>query len=226
MTLSKNIGGVSVGAELSYRQNMPLLCDPVQALPTPLVNAAAGQISINNIPTERHARRARRHVPRSRQRRCGSPKTPFFDTASFAGRAHLDALGQGHAERGGVQGPRQLHRRSTSRRATSSASRSTSRRRGSRCCRASTCSRRSRTRAASTATPRCSSGGNEDAGNYAVGLAADIYSKYRVDLKYTGYFGDYSTNPATGARATRRSTACSARCRTAAGWSLTFKTTF
>ena len=49
VTLSKNIGGVSVGAELSYRQNMPLLSDPVQALPTPLVNAAAGQISVNSL---------------------------------------------------------------------------------------------------------------------------------------------------------------------------------
>jgi hypothetical protein len=37
-------------------------------------------------------------------------------------------------------------------------------------------------------------GGNEGGGNYSVGVAADIYQKYRIDLK-TGYFGDYSTDP-------------------------------
>ena len=29
-------------------------------------------------------------------------------------------------------------------------------------------------------------------------MAADIYSRYRVDLKYTGYYGNYTTGP-TGA---------------------------
>ncbi|MNP11569.1 hypothetical protein D3C76_1037640 [compost metagenome] len=46
------------------------------------------------------------------------------------------------------------------------------------------------------------SGGNEDAGSYAVGLALDVYSRYRFDLKYVDYFGDYSTNPVTGAALT------------------------
>ncbi|MFC5695939.1 DUF1302 domain-containing protein [Pseudomonas sp. GCM10022186] len=47
-----------------------------------------------------------------------------------------------------------------------------------------------------------SSGGNEDAGSYAVGLALDLYSRYRFDLKYVDYFGDFSTNPVTGAAVT------------------------
>ena len=37
ITLAKSIAGVSVGAELSYRQNMPLLSDPVQVLPAAFV---------------------------------------------------------------------------------------------------------------------------------------------------------------------------------------------
>ncbi|AMO24122.1 DUF1302 domain-containing protein [Ramlibacter solisilvae] len=32
-------------------------------------------------------------------------------------------------------------------------------------------------------------GGNEDAGSYSVGLAMDLYSKYRFDLKYVDFFG-------------------------------------
>ena len=68
------------------------------------------------------------------------------------------------------------------------------------------------------------SGGNEDAGNFALGLAADIYSKYRIDLKYTGYFGNYSTNPATGTAAVFNGVNASLSDR--GWWSLTFKTTF
>ena len=46
-----------------------------------------------------------------------------------------------------------------------------------------------------------SSGGNKDAGSYAVGIALDLYSRYRFDLKYVDYFGDYSTS-ANGAALT------------------------
>lgn len=40
-------------------------------------------------------------------------------------------------------------------------------------------------------------GGNEDNGNYSVGVAADIYQKYRVDLKYVDFFGRYRDNGTT-----------------------------
>ena len=39
---------------------------------------------------------------------------------------------------------------------------------------------------------------NKDAGYYSVGMAADIMSRYRIDLTYFGYFGNYDTDP-TGA---------------------------
>ena len=42
-------------------------------------------------------------------------------------------------------------------------------------------------------------GGNKGAGNYSLGVAADIYQKYKVSLQYIGYYGNYSTDPATGA---------------------------
>ncbi|MBD9679477.1 DUF1302 domain-containing protein [Pseudomonas sp. PDM18] len=44
-------------------------------------------------------------------------------------------------------------------------------------------------------------GGSEDAGSYAAGLGLDLYSRYRFDLKYVDYFGDYSKN-ASGAALT------------------------
>jgi hypothetical protein len=39
---------------------------------------------------------------------------------------------------------------------------------------------------------------NQGAGYYSVGIAADIMSRYRIDLNYFGYFGNYDTDP-TGA---------------------------
>jgi len=41
-------------------------------------------------------------------------------------------------------------------------------------------------------------GGSENGGNWSAGVGADIYQRYRIDLKYSGYYGNYSTTP-TGA---------------------------
>jgi hypothetical protein len=37
-------------------------------------------------------------------------------------------------------------------------------------------------------------GGNERNGNYSIGVGADIYQKYRIDLKYIDYMGQYRSN--------------------------------
>jgi hypothetical protein len=37
-------------------------------------------------------------------------------------------------------------------------------------------------------------GGNQGNGNYSVGVSADIQQKYRVDLKYIDYFGEFRDN--------------------------------
>ena len=37
-------------------------------------------------------------------------------------------------------------------------------------------------------------GGNEGLGNYSVGLAADVFQKYRIDLKYIDFVGRYKSN--------------------------------
>lgn len=41
-------------------------------------------------------------------------------------------------------------------------------------------------------------GGNEDAGSYAIGIGADLYNKYRFDLKYVDNFGPFDTCEAAG----------------------------
>ena len=37
-------------------------------------------------------------------------------------------------------------------------------------------------------------GGNQANGNYTIGVGADIFQKYRVDLKYIDWFGRYKDN--------------------------------
>lgn len=43
------------------------------------------------------------------------------------------------------------------------------------------------------------SGGQDGAGTFAIGIAADVRQKYRFDLKYVGFYGDYSKCPRKGA---------------------------
>lgn len=38
-------------------------------------------------------------------------------------------------------------------------------------------------------------GGNENSGTWSIGLGADYQAKYKFDLAYTGYFGDYTAAP-------------------------------
>ena len=72
-------------------------------------------------------------------------------------------------------------------------------------------------------------GGNDGSGNWSAGVGADIYQKYRIDLKYTGYYGQYSTDPTRvtpqgGVMGVNNGVNASLSDR---GWiSLTFKTTF
>jgi hypothetical protein len=66
-------------------------------------------------------------------------------------------------------------------------------------------------------------GGNDGTGNFGIGIAADFYQKYRVDLKYVGFYGDYSKGP-NGAAAVYNGSVAVISDRDFI--SLTFKTTF
>ena len=66
-------------------------------------------------------------------------------------------------------------------------------------------------------------GGNKNTGNWSAGVAADIYQKYKIQLSYNGFYGNYSTT-ATGAMDVPNGVGAALSDR---GWvSLTFKTTF
>ncbi|MCC6194024.1 MAG: DUF1302 domain-containing protein [Burkholderiales bacterium] len=224
LTLSKNIGGVSVGAELSYRENMPLISDPVVVLPAPLVASTPGAIATTAYTPGQGTPGALGNTYHGLVNALWTmAKTPFFDTAAFQAELtwmHWAKVTQNEAVFKGRDSYTAIDKVS-----------------------------RDFVGFALNVTPTwfqvypgvdllapmsyatglngnaaVTSGGNESAGNFALGLAADIYSKYRIDLKYTGYFGNYSTNPATGAVTVFNGVNASLSDR--GWWSLTFKTTF
>lgn len=67
-------------------------------------------------------------------------------------------------------------------------------------------------------------GGSKNAGSFGVGLGLDVYSKYRFDLKYVGYFGDLALNPAGTVVSAANGTQALLKDRGAVFF--TFKTTF
>lgn len=67
------------------------------------------------------------------------------------------------------------------------------------------------------------SGGNQGNGSYAVGLGLDLDSRYRFDLKYVDYFGQYEATPAGVVKTANGSTTM---LKDRGALYFTFKTTF
>jgi hypothetical protein len=229
LTLSKELAGMSVGAEVSYRQNMPLVSQAVTVLPAPLVNAAAGQIATTALPTNGDTPGAKGDTLHGLVNAINIvPKTAFWDTATlqaeltfmrwlsvtqneavFKGRgnylnadgsAPIDKVTRNYAGLGINFTPTWFQVwPGVDLSAPLSWSQGIS------------------------GNAAVALGGNKDAGNYSLGLAADIYQKYKVSLQYIGYYGNYATD-ATGAVTIANGTAASLSDR---GWvSLTVKATF
>lgn len=67
-------------------------------------------------------------------------------------------------------------------------------------------------------------GGNKGAGNYSAGVAFDVRAKYRIDIKYVDFFGALATDPTTGA--VTSNAGVTALLRDRGFLALTLKTTF
>jgi hypothetical protein len=203
VSLSKNLGGISFGSEISYRQNMPLLSSTVLVLPPALVAlnnpAFAGAVSTTDLPA-RGFPGARGDTWHGLINALGiMPKTAFFDTMSYAAELTWmmwDKVTNNPAAFKGREGYNLIDRVS-----------------------------KSYFGLAINLTPTwfqvlpgvdllapitwsqgisgnsaVTGGGNDGTGSYSFGLAADIYNRYRIDLKYVGFFGNYQTcAAATGA---------------------------
>lgn len=195
MSLAKNIGGVSVGAELSTRKNTPLI--------SKTLGFAVGPVAQGDTPGPRgDTYHALVNV-------LGTiPKTPLFDSAVWAAEwtwSSLDKVNSGQNNFFAVGSPGC----STLTNAPLGAY--------------AGCATKSYQGVSMAFTPTWYQvmpgvdlsmplsyargisgnapvifGGNEGLGNFSVGLSADVSQKYRIELKYSGYFGDYTTGTVTG----------------------------
>jgi hypothetical protein len=222
VTLAKELAGMSVGAELSYRQNMPLQSTNILVVPAPLVPAFPGSIATTAIPS--------RGTPGALGNTMHGlvnvinifPRTALFDTATLQGEltwmewlkvTQNEAVFKGNSTYTGVDKPSRnfwglaLNFTPTWFQVWP----------GVDLLAPLTWSQGISGNAA------VQLGGNKNAGTWSAGVAADIYQKYRVQLSYNGFYGDYSTTP-TGAMNVANGVPASLSDR---GWvSLTFKTTF
>jgi hypothetical protein len=201
LSLSKQILGVSVGAELSYRQNMSLLSDAVTVLPAPLVNPTLGQIATTDVP------------------KSGTPgalgdtmhglvnllgvvgNTPFWDTASYVAEltwmsvidvTQNEAVYKGRSNNSADWTPyRQIDRPDDNYFGLAINFTPTwfQVAPGMDLLAPVTWSEGIAGNSAVTF------GGNEGGGTWSAGIAADFYQRFRVELKYVDLFGDYSKCP-------------------------------
>jgi hypothetical protein len=224
LSLSKNFAGVSVGSELSYRQNMPLLSDAVSVVPAALVAGVPGSIATTAVPADGDTPGARGNTWHGLVNAVFVvPKTPLFDTASvaseltwmhLAGVTQNDAVYKGRDSYVGTDKPTTdywglaVNFTPTWYQAFPGVDMNMP----------ITWSQGIRGTAATTF------GGNKGTGTWSIGLGATLYQAYLFNLSYIRYYGGYSTVPATGAANVFNGTSAAVSDR---GWvSLTFKTTF
>lgn len=226
LSLSKNIGGVSVGAEVSYRKNMPLNGDAVtvfSAAPGSAALVAATPGAITAMPGEGQTGGTLGNTWHGILNFLGTTaKTPLFDASSWIVEFQWnrwDKLTQGAALFKGRDSYSGVDKVSKDFVGVAvnftptwfqvfpgvdlSAPLAYS--------------------AGLSGTSAVSSGGSANTGSYSVGVAADIYQKHRVDLRYVDFFGPTQTD----ASGTITSSADLNALLSDRGFvSLTYKTTF
>jgi len=228
VTLAKEIAGISWAGEFSYRQNMPLLSTAVAVLPAPLVPLTPGSIATTAVPSKGTPGALGDTYHGLINAVDIFPKTALFDTATLQGEltwmqwskvTQNPAVFKGSSNYVNPDGSTPIDKPT-----------------------------KNFFGLALNFTPTwfqvwpgvdlsapltwsdgisgnsaITFGGNKNAGTWSAGIAADVYLKYKFQLSYNGYFGDYSTTP-TGAMNVPNGTAAALSDR---GWvSFTFKTTF
>ncbi|MBI3523905.1 MAG: DUF1302 domain-containing protein [Betaproteobacteria bacterium] len=192
ISLSKSVAGVSVGADLNYRRNMPLNSDPVLILPAALAAMTPGAISA--LPTQGKTGGAVGDTWHGVVNLLGTvAKTQLFDTASWLAELqwnHWSKVTQGSDVFQGRDSYTGIDKVSKNFVGLSINFTPTwyqvypgidvqlpiayS--------------------VGLSGTSAVASGGWKDAGSFSIGVGADIDQKHRIDLSYVGYFGPFATN--------------------------------
>jgi hypothetical protein len=213
ISLSKNVGGMSLGAELSYRSDMPLLSDPVTVLPAalaPYIPLPAGAIWSDNLPKEDTAG-AKGDTLHGIVNLIGILGDSIWDTASWQAEVtwmtYLDvtqneAVFKGRSEHIVLNSAGTAVDTTKSWRAYTQLDQADKNffglglnftptwfqvRPGMDVLAPLSWSQGISGNSAIT------SGGQEGAGSFGFGIALDFYQKYRFDLKYIGFYGDFDS---------------------------------
>lgn len=221
LSLSKSIAGVSVGMDLSYRQNMPLNSDVVSILPAALAARVPG--AIGAVPAEGETGGAVGNTWHGVVNALWTqPSNALFDAATWLAELQWnrwDKVTQGEAVFKGRDTYTGIDKVTkdfwglginftptwfqvlpgVDLQMPLSYS------------------------VGLSGNSAVSSGGNEHAGSFSIGLGADVNQKHRVDLKYVGFFGPYKTN---AAGAVTSANGLNSLIRDRDFISLTYKTTF
>lgn len=209
LSLSKNIAGVSVGAEVSYRHDMPIYSTPALLMPAgtnPAILAALnGKLNgamiatAADLPRPGQVSGARGNTLHGVFNLLGtSAETPLWNALSWNAELVWNRLAsitqgadffRGRASYTGIDKPTKDFFGLTVNAAPTwfqvmpgvDLSAPLSYTRGL------------------SGNSVVQAGGNKGAGNYSAGVAFDVRQKYRIDLKYVGFYGALATDPTTGA---------------------------
>ncbi|MES3021556.1 MAG: DUF1302 domain-containing protein [Pseudomonadota bacterium] len=194
ISLAKSLGPVSFGGDINYRRNMPLASDAVSVLPAALAALTPGAVSA--MPAVGETGGARGNTVHGVFNVLGIvSKTALFDSATWTAELtwnHLASVTAGQFVFKGRSAYTGIDKATKNYYGLSA----------------------NFTPAWYQALPAVdifmpmsygaglsgnsvvTGGGNEKAGSYSIGLAADVKQKYRFDLKYVDFFGPYRTNAA------------------------------
>src|SRR5471030_1724144 len=234
LSLSKSIAGISVGADLSYRQDMPLNSTPALLMPvgtnpalvSSLTTLLKGQLvaTAANTPTPGEVSGARGNTVHGVLNFIGSTaKTPLFDTSSWIAEFtwnRLASVTQGAQFFKGRDSYTGIDKVSKDFFGLALNFTPT----WFQVLPGMDMSMPLNYNVGLSGNSAVLSGGNRTPATYSAGLGFDLYQKYRVDLKYTDFFGALAVDPTTGAVSS--SAGLMPLLKDRGFVSLTFKTTF
>jgi len=255
ISLSKNIGGVSVGADFAYRKNTPLLAQTLGLTPSALVGPLAGlkpflfPNGASNVTLNDNSYQARGDTFHLVVNALGVvARTPLFDSASYVGELTYSKLHKITANQDMYFGEGYgVCNTALNNPLLPASVRGQFKDSGDGCSTGSSFGLAlnftpvwyqvlpgvdlsmplSYSKTLSGNSPVLL-GGNVGNGSYSLGLSADVRSKYRFDLKYADFFGDVKAGPiaGTGLTGVTSTNGLSTALKDRGSIMFTFKTTF
>jgi hypothetical protein len=209
LSLSKSVGGVALGADLSYRRNMPIYSTPALLMPVgtnaAVINALNAKLAPTlvvigaDLPKAGEVSGTRGNTLHGVLNFLGTTaQTPVADASTWAVEfvwsrvAGLTQNPQFYRGRDGYNGVDKVSRDFYSVATTYTST-------WFQAMPGVDVSMPLSYSVGLKGNSGVQAGGNKGAGSYAAGISFDVRQKYRFDIKYVGFFGPLVTDPASGA---------------------------